>query len=130
MSPHDASATETPGLQEARRLAALGRYDVLDSPQDAVFDRITEMAGLIYGTPVALITLVDRHRIRFPSRIGLDVQELPRAGSFCDHVVETGEPQIIADVGAAAGPAAEPTLLAGRRIGFYAGAPLHTPDGH
>jgi signal transduction histidine kinase/CheY-like chemotaxis protein len=130
MAPHDASAAETPGLHESRRLSALGRYDILDAPQEPVFDRITEMAGLIYGAPVALIALVDRNRLRFLSRLGLELPELPRSGSFCERVVESGKPLVIADAAAAPGWSGEPLHLGARRIGFYAGAPLRTPDGH
>ncbi|MFO1057380.1 MAG: ATP-binding protein [Dongiaceae bacterium] len=129
MAPHDAGAVQSPGPEEARRLAALSRYDILEAPREPVFDRITEMAGLIYGAPVALISLVDRQRLRFLSRLGLDLPELPRSGTFCERVVESGKALVIADAGAAAGRAGEPVEVGGRSVGFYAGAPLRTPDG-
>jgi signal transduction histidine kinase/CheY-like chemotaxis protein len=129
MAPHDARLAALPGLQEARRLAALDRYDILGAPREPVFDRITEMAGLIYGTPVALISLVDQHRLRFLSRLGLDLPELPRDGTFCERVVDGGEPLVIPDAAAAPGQAVEPLQVGGQRFRFYAGAPLRTPDG-
>ena len=58
---------------ESARLAALARYGVLDTPREAVFDRITEMASIIYAAPMAAIALVDAERVWFKSRVGVDV---------------------------------------------------------
>jgi hypothetical protein len=56
--------------QETRRLRALRRYDILDTPPDGSFDRITRLAAELFDVPIALVSLVDEDRIWFKSRSG------------------------------------------------------------
>ena len=71
---------------EAARLALLREYEVLDTPQEEVFDNLVRLAAYIMQTPVSLVSLVDEHRQWFKARRGIDIQETPRAVSFCGHV--------------------------------------------
>ena len=64
--------------QEAGRLSALYRYDVLDTPPEESFDRITRLAKTVLQTPIVLVSLIDRDRQWFKSRQGLDATETPR----------------------------------------------------
>ena len=50
---------------EPERLAAVRRYDVLDTPPDGAFDRITAIAARRFGVPIAIISVVDQDRIWF-----------------------------------------------------------------
>jgi GAF domain len=68
---------------ERARLNALHRNAILDSPPDAIFDRITGMAARLLGTPIALISLIDREGQWFKSCHGVALQETLRAGSMC-----------------------------------------------
>lgn len=64
---------------EAARLQALHRYHILDSAaEQAVPPYMTKIAAYIAQTPIALISLVDRDRQWFKSRIGLETVETPR----------------------------------------------------
>lgn len=47
---------------EAARLAALHRYQILDTPAEAAFDDFTRLAAQICGTPIALVSLIDTGR--------------------------------------------------------------------
>jgi GAF domain-containing protein len=76
--------------QEAGRLHALYDYGVLDTPPEAAFDELVALAAQICGTPISLVTLVDRDRQWFKARHGLALTETPRAVSFCAHVL--GQP--------------------------------------
>src|SRR5260221_5817973 len=78
--------------RESARLAALGRYGVLDSPRQAVVGRIAEMAGIIYAAPMAAISLVDGGRVWFKSRIGIDPPELPRGGTLSQRTAAHAAP--------------------------------------
>lgn len=60
---------------EQKRLAVLESYGVMDTPPDPFLDRITRLAALLLGTPVALVSLLDNQRQWFKSRHGLEVTE-------------------------------------------------------
>ena len=72
-----------PRFPENERLDALYRYQILDTPPEATFDRITKLATQLLQVPISLISLVDRNRIWFKSRQGLDHPQVDREGSFC-----------------------------------------------
>ncbi|MBV9468081.1 MAG: GAF domain-containing sensor histidine kinase [Abitibacteriaceae bacterium] len=121
------------GLENAQRLDALYGTNLLDSAPEAAFDRFTQLAHKIIGTPVALISLVDQNRQFFKSYVGLsgpyaDARETPLTHSFCQHVVTSGEPLIIAD--AREYPLVQ-NNLAVKDLGViaYAGIPLTTSSG-
>src|SRR6185295_15059359 len=72
---------------EADRLAALQRYQILDTSPEADFDDLTRLAAQICSAPIALISLVDAQREWFKSRSGLDTSEIPRDVAFCAHAI-------------------------------------------
>jgi hypothetical protein len=80
---------------EDARLAALYEYDVLDTPPEESFDRITRLVKLSLGVPTSVVSLVDRDRQWFKSRQGTDTVETPRSISFCTHTIQKDEPLIV-----------------------------------
>ena len=76
---------------EKERLAALQRYQILDSGIDAEFDAITSLLSAICETPIALVSLVDGDRQWFKSRVGLDAQQTPRDQAFCAYAILKNE---------------------------------------
>ncbi len=116
--------------RELSRLAALLRYEILDTPEESAFDDFTALAAQMCDTPIALISLVDDRRQWFKSRVGLDVSETPRDISFCTYTI-TGE-QIFEVPDALQDPRFRdnPLVQGDPHIRFYAGTPLTSPDGH
>lgn len=115
---------------EQRRLQALRDLELLDTPAEERFDRLTRIAQSVFKTPIALVSLVDAERQWFKSRQGLDATETPRDISFCGHAILGDEvfyiPNAIEDPRFADNP-----LVAGAPdIRFYAGAPLASADGY
>ena len=115
---------------EQQRLAALHRYDVLDSDSESGFDEIAELAAAICGTPIALVSLVDENRQWFKCRIGLDVAETPRDMAFCDRTIRGTGLMEVQDAAADDRFSDNPLVTGEPHIRFYAGVPLVTPDGH
>ncbi|MGA0605377.1 GAF domain-containing sensor histidine kinase [Phenylobacterium sp. VNQ135] len=114
---------------EPARLQALREYGVLDTPPEAAFDRITELAAELFDAPIALVSLVDADRQWFKSAIGLPVSETPRAYAFCDHTIRTDEVMVVPDATADDRFRDNPLVLDDPLIRFYAGAPLTLPSG-
>lgn len=115
---------------EARRLAALHRYAVLDSAPEQEFDDLTHLAAGVIGVPIALISLLDESRQWFKSRFGLDVVETPRTVAFCDHTIQGTDIFEVTDATRDARFATNPLVTGDPHIRFYAGTPLSTPDGY
>jgi GAF domain-containing protein len=114
-------------LDEPRRLIALKRYDLLDTPPEEAFDRITRLAAGVLGMPISLI---DESRQWFKSRHGLDAPWTRREVAFCSHTILDTEPLVVRDATADDRFATNPLVTGDPNIRFYAGAPLVTPEGH
>jgi signal transduction histidine kinase len=121
-------------LHEQQRLAVLMDANLLDTPEEETFDRFTRLASAILKTPVALVSLVDRHRQFFKSSVGLPEpwatsRETPLSHSFCQHVVSTTEPLCVAD--ARTHPLLRDNLaIADLGVIAYLGIPLTTYEGY
>src|SRR5258705_12059920 len=72
---------------EKQRLAALARYDILDTPPEKNFDEIVVLAAHVCDTPIALIVLIDRDRQWFKASVGVRVKESPREFAFCAYTI-------------------------------------------
>ena len=119
---------------EAARLQALYRTRLLDSPPEAVFDRLTRLVCRLLHVPVALFSLVDAERQFFKSNQGLadpwaTQRQTPLSHSFCRYQIALQQPLAVDD-------AREHPILrnnpAIEELGVvaYLGVPLYTPDGY
>ncbi len=116
--------------REARRLAALRRYRVLDTPADPVFDDLAGLAAEITGSPSGLISFVDADRQWFKAVHNFPFTQSVRSISFCARAIEQPDGLIVPDATADPRFADNPLVTGEVGIRFYAGAPLVTPDGH
>lgn len=115
--------------QEEARLKALGSLNILDTPHEERFDRLTRMAKRMFRVPIALVSLVDENRQWFKSCVGLDVSETPRDISFCGHAILGNEVFLIPDATKDERFADNPLVLNEPYIRFYAGCPLRSLNG-
>ncbi len=115
---------------EAQRLQSLYSLNILDTPAEERYDRITRIACRLFDVPTALVSFLDEDRQWYKSKFGTDEQESPRATSFCGHallgdglfqVTDTWKDQRFVD---------NPTVTGDPHIRFYAGFPLRNIDGH
>lgn len=114
---------------EAHRLQVLLSLNILDTPAEERFDRITRLAARLFGVPIALVSLVDANRQWFKSRHGFDVVETERSVSFCTHAIQQDDVMVVEDAAHDPRFSANPLVTADSGIRFYAGAPLAAPDG-
>lgn len=116
--------------QEAERLAALHRYNILDTLPEPAYDDVVEIASCLAGTPVAVIGLLDENdRQWFKAKVGLDATQVPRHKTFCNRLIDHPDAVlVIADTHDDPIVGNHPELMVNSAIRFYMGAPLLTAD--
>ena len=117
-----------PEYQEEARLDALYQLKLLDTSASESFDRIARMASQIFGLPIAAVSLTDRDRQWFKSRVGIDHCSIPRDKAPCAEVAETTQLVVVEDL--LMNPRYADSVLSRAGTRFYAGAPLTTSDGY
>ncbi len=114
---------------EAERLDALRKLQILDTPPDAGFDLMVRLTARIFEVPIAYISIVDARRQWFKARHGIALTETPRAISFCSHAILQREPLIVPDLATDYRFAGSPLVTGEPWARFYAGMPLAEPGG-
>jgi len=116
--------------REIERLAAVERYDLLDTPREEVFDRITRLACRLLKVPMAALSAIDGHRQWYKASEGLGATEVPRCETFCEHTLALGRSLVVPDALLDARFLHNPSVTGAPHVRSYAGVPLTTRDGH
>ena len=115
--------------EEERRLKALAEYRILGTKPESCYDDITKIAASTCDVPISLMTLVDRDKQWFKSKVGLEITETKRDWSFCTHAIQENSPLIIQDAFQDERFINNPLVTGEPKIRFYAGFPLKNRDG-
>lgn len=120
----------TDAQAQAARLEAMRRYDVLRSPPDESFDRVTRLACAVLDVPMSTISFVNGERMWTKSQQGGVALSPESASAFFDVAVHRGRPLVVADAWEDARFRTDPAVLGSPFIRFFAAIPLRTHDGH
>jgi diguanylate cyclase (GGDEF)-like protein len=115
---------------EQQRLNSLQELNVLDTPPEERFDRVTRLAKSLFQVPIALVSLVDENRQWFKSCFGVDASETGRDISFCGHAILQDGVFVIEDASKDERFDDNPLVTGDPNIRFYAGYPLTSHDGY
>ncbi len=116
-------------LDEIERLASLASYGISNSQHDARLDRITCTTRYVFDVPICLVSLVDADRQVIKSKIGLEINEIPRDHAFCAHAILRDQVLVVPDAAREPRFADNPLVTGPPFVRFYAGAPLKTNEG-
>ena len=114
---------------EVERLKEVAKFCPPDSDHDDVFEKIVEMASAYFNAPIALISIVDKHRQWFKARVGLTETQTPREVSFCAYSTLDNSLLEVLDATLDARFKHNALVTGPPHIRYYAGAPLTTEDG-
>ena len=115
---------------EAERLVALRALNVLDTPAEERFDRITSLLARLLNVPIAAVALIDSDRQWFKSIVGLDASGTSRDVSFCGHTIAARRTVVVSNATEDERFHDNPLVDGEPNIRFYAGQPLQGPGGH
>lgn len=128
-----ANEIDEPGTRSAwsepDRLAALDEYLILDTPREALFDDIVELAADTCDAPIAVINFVADTRQWFKAERGIGTREMPLDVSICRHALLQPDVFVVPDLSQDPRFAGNPLVEQAGGLRFYAGALLQTPDG-
>ena len=116
-------------VEEQARVEALEDLDVLDTPREERFDRITRLATRLLGVEMAAVNLVAADRQWTKSVVGVDLDELPREQSFCSVAIRDDDVLVVEDTHTDERFRSNPLVTGAPHLRFYAGQPLHAPGG-
>ena len=114
---------------EDLRLKALQDLKLLDTPDELEFDQLVHLASQVCGTPISLVSLVDQDRQWFKAALGLADRETPRSVSFCAHAIQQPDLFVVEDATVDERFINNSLVTDGIKIRFYAGMPIHAPNG-
>lgn len=114
---------------EHERLKELQELKILDSEQEKDFDDLVELASLICGVPISLVTLIDADRQWFKSKKGLAVNSTHRDVSFCGHAINSDDIFVVENAVADERFYDNPLVVNDPNIRFYAGMPIKSENG-
>jgi phosphoserine phosphatase RsbU/P len=116
-------------FDEAERLAELRALEILDTPAEARFDRIVQLAARVFQTPIAYIAMMDANRQWIKAGCGFEASESDRKTSFCSHTILQDTPLVVKDTLLDDRFRYSPLVVDEPYIRFYAGHPLSGPGG-
>lgn len=123
MDPVQTKATEE------KRLQAVKNLELLDTPPEKRFDRITGLAARIFSTPISGFALVDRERVCYKSVYGLQQKEIQRKVSLETVCIDAKEFFSLYDAQVDPRFAENILVSQGPKIKFYAGVAVKTLAG-
>ncbi len=114
---------------ENARLSALHSLQILGTPIEERFERITRLASKAFDIPICAITCVDEHQVWAKSAQGLNAYKMDRSATFCQHTILGDGPLVINDARFDERFADNPLGHEDSSLVFYAGMPIRSIGG-
>ena len=118
------------GPDEEARLEAVRRYQLVDQPVEP-YARVAAVAGALFDTPIATISMVERNRVWIAACQGLHgVSEVGKERGLCASVILRDGVYVVNNAAVDPRTREHPLVLGELGLRFYAAAPIRTYDGY
>ena len=118
------------GPEERARLEAVRRYQLVDQPVEP-YERVAAVAGALFDTPIATISMVERDRVWIAACQGLHgVREVGKERGLCASVILQDDVYVVNDAATDPRTREHPLVRGDLGLRFYAAAPIRTYDGY
>ena len=115
---------------EVQRLRTLHECQALDTEPERVYDDITRLLAMTCDMPMAVVSLVDGHRVWFKSKVGLTLEEMPREDSLCEYAIREDDIFEVPDMLEHEVLRDNPMVISGPEIRSYASTRIVMPNGY
>ncbi len=116
--------------EEQARLDAVRRYQLIDQPVEP-YERVAAVAGALFDTPIATISMVERDRVWIAACQGLHgVREVGKEPGLCASVIAQDDVYVINNAAVDPRTLEHPLVRGELGLRFYAAAPIRTHDGY
>ncbi len=116
-------------LGEVQRLKDLRALNLLYTPAEERFDRITRLAARVLQSPMAVISLVAEEIEWVKSSFGFALGAVPREHSFGGQAIREHYPLVVSNTAEDERFIGSPLVTDKPHIRFYAGQPIHSGAG-
>jgi diguanylate cyclase (GGDEF)-like protein/PAS domain S-box-containing protein len=117
---------------EGERLHALSEYGLSSERALPSLDPVVQIAARMFGMPVAAVNMIGSDQVFFAASTGMEgaTVDMSRDVSFCAHAITQDNVMVVPDATQDERFHDNPLVLGSANVRFYAGVPLHSPDGH
>ena len=130
-SPSSPVSASLVPANDAARLQALERYQLLDARSEKVLDDVVAAAARLFGVSNAMLSIVGELEVlvKAPYNLPVAVERIPRQQSLCSATILQEGTAVFEDIDKISAPGVDISLLQQLGLHFYAGHSLRTPDG-
>ncbi|MEO9969094.1 MAG: sensor domain-containing diguanylate cyclase [Hyphomonadaceae bacterium] len=114
---------------DQQKSEVLQRFSILSDTSNADTNQTAKMARLAFNVPMVLISLNQRYREWFDSRVGIPAESEKSVEAFCSLAQLSQATFVVEDVAADPYFANEQAVKGAPGIHFFAGTPLRNPHG-
>ncbi|PIJ51129.1 GGDEF domain-containing protein [Erwinia sp. OLTSP20] len=119
---------DTPA-DEQYRLRELRALNLLHTPAEERFDRLTRLAKRLFNVPNSVVALLEDNYLWLKSSASYDPKPIERENTFCAHAILRDDVLVVEDARRDDRFHDNPVVTEIPHIRFYAGCPLRTPGG-
>ena len=119
-------------VNDPARLAALGRYQLLDARREQILDDVVAATARLFRVSNAMLSIVEEAQVlvKAPYNLPVEVERVPRGQSLCSATILQSDTVVFEDIEKNSAPGVDIALILQMGLHFYAGHNLRTADGH